>query len=373
MLYLDNGATSLRKPFCVYKSLFYNTLFNSANAGRGSHKPSLKAMQGILYAQEAAAGLFNIKNPLNIAFTQNATYALNLAIKGVLYKGGHIIVTQMDHNSVLRPMYECGDYTIVKADKTGYVEPDDIENAIRPDTRLVAVTNASNVCGTIEPAKEIGEIAKRHNILFLLDAAQTAGCVDIDVEKMNIDFLAFSGHKGLMGPLGTGGLYVKNPDVIHPLIMGGTGSQSESLIQPHFMPDMLHSGTVNTPAITALGRAIEFVRREGVAAIGEREREMANAVRCELLNIGNVVVYGRTFSTGTMAFNICGLGSEETAELLGEDIIVRAGYHCAPLAHKALGTQNTGAVRVSFGYFNKKKDVEKIVDLIWKISKIHKG
>ena len=373
MLYLDNGATSFRKPACVYKSLFYNTLFNSANAGRGGHRASLKAMQGILDAQEAAARLFNISNPLNIAFSQNATYALNLAINGVLYNGGHIVVSQMDHNSVLRPAYARGNYTIVKADKTGFVNPKDIEKAICPQTRLIAITHASNVCGTIEPVEEIGLIAKQHNILFLVDAAQTAGCVEIDTEKMNIDFLAFSGHKGLMGPLGTGGLYVRSPHTVHPLITGGTGSQSESMEHPRFMPDMLYAGTINAPAVTALGRAIDFVNREGVDAIGERERYMANILRCELLNMANVIVYGRNYSTGTMAFNISGIGSEETAELLGKNIIVRAGYHCAPLAHKALGSQKSGALRVSFGYFNKKKDAKKLADLVWKISKTHKG
>lgn len=373
MLYLDNGATSFKKPICVYETFFYNTLFNSANAGRGGHKPSLKALRGILDAQEQAAKLFNVDNPLNIAFGQNATYALNLAINGVLYNGGHIVVTQMDHNSVLRPAFLNGNYTIVKADKSGYVNPKDVESAIRPDTKLITITHASNVCGTIEPVKEIGEIGKRHKILFLIDAAQTAGSVEIDARAMNADFIAFSGHKGLMGPLGTGGLYVKNPDTISPVITGGTGSQSESLEQPGFMPDKLYAGTINAPAVTALGRAIEFINREGVKAIGERERELANIFRSELLNMENISVYGRRFSTGTAAFNISGLGSEETAELLGRNIVVRAGYHCAPLAHKALGTEATGAVRVSFGYFNKKKDVKKIIDSIWKLNKTYKG
>lgn len=369
MLYLDNAATSLRKPVCVYESLFLNTIFSSANAGRGSHKPSLKALQGIMEAQESAARLFNVKNPMNIAFTLNATYALNMAILGTLNKNQHVVVTAMDHNSVLRPAFRHGEYTIVKADKYGYVSPRDVENAIRPNTRLVVCTHASNVCGTIEPIVSIGKVAKRHNVLFLIDAAQTAGCVPLDAEKANADFIAFSGHKGLMGPLGTGGLYVRDEKLLSPVITGGTGSQSESMLHPGFMPDMLHAGTINAPAVTALGKAVDFVIKEGISEIGRREEEMANDFCSELRNMKNVEVYGKNHRTGTAAFNFKGLGSEETAEKFSDKIVVRAGYHCAPMAHRALNTDKTGAVRVSFGFFNKASDVKKAVDAVWKAAK----
>ncbi len=368
MLYLDNSATSIRKPAVVYRSLFYNTLFNSANAGRGSHKPSLRALDGVLNAQEAAARLFNADNPMNIAFTHNATYALNMAILGA-YDGGHIVATQMDHNSVLRPISRLGNFTIVPADRLGRVYPADVEAAIQPDTKLVICTHASNVCGTIQPVKEIAKIAHRHGALFLLDAAQTAGCVGIDAKDIDADLIAFSGHKGLMGPLGTGGLYVKNPAKLKPVITGGTGSQSESLKHPAVMPDMLHPGTVNTPGIAALGAAIGFIIEHGAEAIGEKEREMANNLHDELMNMKNVTVYGDYFRTGAVAFNINGLGSEETAERIGGRAVVRAGYHCAPLAHKAIGTNKTGAVRASFGFFNEPRDVKRFADIIYKASR----
>ena len=373
MLYLDNSATSLKKPMCVYKTLFYNTLFNSANAGRGSHKPSLKATKGIIDAQESIAKLINAKNPQNIAFCQNATLALNMIILGVLHKGEHIVVTQMDHNSVLRPAFLHGLYTVVKADKTGWVDPELVREAIRPDTRLVVCTHASNVCGTIEPIAEIGKIAKEKGVLFLVDTAQTLGCVDVDAEEMNADFIAFSGHKGLMGPLGTGGVYVKDEKLIRPIITGGTGSQSEMMIQPQIMPDMLHAGTVNTPAIAALGEATRFIMREGVKSIGDTERELANEFAFNLMSMGNIKVYGRKLRTGAVAFNIDGMDSVTVGDMINKHAVVRAGYHCAPLAHRALGTYKTGAVRVSFGYFNKKKDVDKITDIVWNIAKNHEG
>ena len=369
MLYLDNSATSIRKPPSVYRSFFYNTLFNSANAGRGSHKPSLRALNGILNAQESVARLFNADNPMNIAFTYNATYALNMVILGATEENSHIVATQMDHNSVLRPLFRHGKYTIADADERGLVSPAAVEAAIRPDTRLVICTHASNVCGTIQPVKEIAKIAHRHGALFLLDAAQTAGCVPIDAADIGADFIAFSGHKGLMGPLGTGGLYVKNPSRLKPVITGGTGSESESMRHPVLMPDMLHPGTVNSPGVAALGRAINFVLDYGIEAIGEKEREMANRLHNELMNMKNVSVYGRYYRTGAVAFNIKGLGSEETSERIGTRAVVRAGYHCAPLAHKALGTQNTGAVRASFGFYNTMRDVKKFTDIVYKASR----
>lgn len=271
MKYLDNAATSRRKPLGVYASMFKNTVFGSENAGRGGHKLSLAAVKEIVETQDEIAELFHIDEPQNIAFLQNATYALNFAIRGALHDGGHVIATQMDHNSVLRPVYEHGDYTIVKADKFGFVNPADVEKAIKGNTRLIACTHASNVCGTLQQAEEIGKIAKKHGVLFLLDTAQTAGCVDIDAERLNVDFLAFSGHKGLMGPLGTGGLYVRNPETLTPIVTGGTGSNSESVRQPDFMPDMLHSGTMNTPAIAALREGVRYIRRRGAENIGDRK------------------------------------------------------------------------------------------------------
>ena len=236
MLYLDNAATTLKKPLSVYATLFKSTLFSGGNAGRGGHKMSMDAVRAIVDTQDLIAQLFNIKKAENIVFTQNATYALNTAILGTMSNGGHIVVTEMDHNSVLRPACLPGNYTVVKADKSGYVHAEDVEKAVRKDTKLIVCTHASNVCGTIQPVYAIGRIAKKHKIPFLLDVAQTAGSINIDAEKMNADMIAFPGHKGLMGPLGTGGLYVKSPEELAPLVTGGTGSNSESVSQPEFMP-----------------------------------------------------------------------------------------------------------------------------------------
>ncbi len=373
MLYLDNAATTVRKPPAVYATLMKSTVFTNGNAGRGTHKKSMDAVRAIVNTQDLIAQLFNISEPQNIVFTQNATYALNTAIYGTLKNGGHVIVTAMDHNSVLRPAYRLGNCTVVNANNVGYVSAEDVEKVIRSDTALIVCTHASNVCGTLQPVYEIGRIAKEHGVPFLIDAAQTAGCAVVDAEEMNADMIAFSGHKGLMGPLGTGGLYVRNPEKLYPLAVGGTGSNSESIVQPDFMPDKFHSGTMNTPAIAALGSGVKYVLDRGVKAINKHERALAMRFRENLLNMDNVKVYGDSASIATVAFNVGKMDSGEVAERLKGRAAVRAGYHCAPLAHRALGTVGTGAVRVSFGLFNSKKDVGKITDYVYRISRNTKG
>lgn len=373
MLYLDNAATSLKKPLCVAGNMFLNTLMLSANAGRGGHYYSILAMEKLMETAELLSGLFNADNPLCFAFLQNATLALNMAISGIA-DGGHIVITQMEHNSVLRPVHAMGNYTVVNADSEGFVNPCDIEKAVRYDTRLIVCTHASNVCGSIQAIEKVGEIAKKYDIPFLVDAAQTAGIVDIDVKKMNISLLAFSGHKGLMGPLGTGGLYVREDIKLKPIISGGTGSKSESPLQPDFMPDMLHSGTLNTPAVASLGSSIKFINRQTTGAILDHERYLAWRFINELKNMSGVTVYGSddiTKRNGTVCFNIDKLSSGAVSEILNDDyyIAVRGGWHCAYPAHKAIGTEKSGAVRASFGYFNKKKDVERIVDAVGRIAR----
>lgn len=372
MIYLDNAATTYKKPIMTYEAMARYTITTSVNAGRGGHYLSLKGAEGIMDTEDQIAELFNIKNSTRIAFTQNATYALNMAIMGTVQKGEHVIVTSMDHNSVLRPVNAKFEYTVVNADSKGLVHLEDIKKAVKPNTRLIAMTHISNVCGTIQPVYEIGAYAKSKNILFLLDAAQSAGCVDIDAQAMNLDMIAFSGHKGLMGPLGTGGLYVKENVNIRPVIFGGTGSNSESLAQPNFMPDALQSGTMNTPAIMALGKSIEYIKKHSVYSIGEKERYLAIRLIEKLKNMPGVVVYGLPNGpgrNGTVAFNINNIESSTVAENLNDnyEIAVRGGWHCAYLAHKTLGSEKTGAVRASFGFFNKEKDADLLADALWKI------
>lgn len=362
MIYLDNAATSFYKPASVIKAMGENTARNSVNAGRGGHVFSRRGAEIITETADSLANLFNIDCPERIAFTPNATLALNMAILGVGAGGGHIIVTSMEHNSVLRPVNLLGNYTIVQADSSGFIDPDDIKKAIRSDTVLIICTHASNVSGSIEPIAEIGKIAREYNLLFLVDAAQTAGVIDIDTEAMNIDLLAFSGHKGLLGPLGTGGLYVGKRVRLIPFITGGTGSNSESLTQPDFMPDMLHSGTMNTPAIAALGVAAEYIRKTGRENIRRKELTLAVDAINRLENIKGVTVLGTKDPqrrNGSVAFTIDGIDSQRVAEILSDKygIAVRGGWHCAYQAHKTLGTAKSGAVRASFGNFNRKSDV----------------
>jgi cysteine desulfurase family protein len=296
-----------------------------------------------------------------------------MAIMGILNYGDHAVVTSMEHNSVLRPVHKTCDYTVVYADRQGRVEPTDIENAINENTKLVVVTHASNVSGTVMPVEEIGKICKRHNIPLLLDCAQTAGIIPIDVLKMNVSLLAFSGHKGLMGPLGTGGLYVREGIDLSPVIVGGTGTFSKELTQPVDFPDMLHSGTLNTPAIMTLSTAVRFLKGVGIENILAHERGLATRLCSELNNIKGVRVYGplEENRNGTVAFNIYGLDSQVVADMLsrGYNIAVRGGYHCAYLAHKTLGSEASGAVRAGFGFYSTRKELDKLVDAVNRIAK----
>lgn len=373
MIYLDNAATTLRKPFPVTASLIKNSIFSNVNAGRGSHRFSLKGAAMLDAAAEELSVLFGIEDSSRIAFMPNATLALNTAIGGVLPDGGHAVVTSMEHNSVLRPIHAHASYTMVWANEEGFVNPNDIEAVIGKDTKLIICTHISNVCGSIQPIAEIGAIARRHNLLFLVDAAQSAGLLDIDVREMNIDLLAFSGHKGLMGPMGTGGLYVGERAELVPIITGGTGSASDSLTQPDTLPDMLQSGTQNVPAISALGRAAAFVREIGTTRILAHERALADEFMQLISGIDGVRILGSgdiRRRNGTVAFVLDRLPSAEASEQLDKEysIAVRGGWHCAYTAHKTLGSAAFGAVRASFGYYNNRNDVKRLAAAVKKLS-----
>lgn len=373
MIYLDNPATSMQKPACVLSAMDRNTRNASVNAGRGGHRASIMGASGIGETQEVLADFFSIKNPERIAFTQNATYALNMAIMGFLSPRDHVIITSMEHNSVLRPVHRLCSYTIVSANAEGEIDPKDIERAIRRNTKMVITTHASNVCGTVMPVYEIGRICKKHSLVYLLDSAQTAGIIPIDVEKMGVSMLAFSGHKGLMGPLGTGGLYVAEDIMLEPLIVGGTGSRSESKTQPRDMPDLLHSGTLNTPAIMTLKTAVQYINSVGIKNIEERERSLAEYLISGLENISGVGVYGKKKGNrnGTVAFNIGDMASGEVTEILDKNykIMARGGWHCAYIAHKTLGTERTGAVRVGFGAFSSRQEADSLLFAVNRIAK----
>lgn len=374
MIYLDNAATSFKKPRCVLRTMRRCQKHLSANAGRGGHSLSLAALEAVLDAGESLSELFNIPNPSRIAFFPNATYALNAAIGGICTKENHAVVTQMEHNSILRPVHLHTNYTVAEADSEGYVKPASVRNAIRENTALIICTHASNVTGSIQPIKEIAAIAHEHGIPLLADCAQTAGAVPIDVQELGADMIAFSGHKGLLGPLGTGGLYVRPGLSLRPVFAGGTGSKSESLTQPSDMPDIFHCGTLNTPAIAALGRSARYILKRSAAAIHAEEYELAVSFITELLSMDNVTVYGSPGDrprNGTVSFNIGGVDPGETSRILNDSykIAVRAGYHCSPLAHRAIGSEGRGTVRVSFGPFSTNHDLRRICDAVYKISR----
>lgn len=373
MIYLDNAATTLKKPIKMYPSMLINTVKNSANAGRGGHLYSLRASQLIYKTSETLCSLFNIPSPEHLAYTQNATLALNMGILGVLDENSHVIITQMEHNSVIRPVYKTCKYSVIKADKLGRIKIADIEREIKDNTKMIVSTHVSNVNGAIMPIEEISKIAHKHKLYFMLDAAQSAGQIPINVTKLGIDIMAFSGHKGLMMPMGTGGIYVGANVKLNPVITGGTGSMSESFSQPDFMPDMLQSGTLNAPAIIAGRKSLEFILSEGVNTIEEKEYELSQMLVNALNNMNNVTVYSPLENrNGTVAFNVNKFDSVTVSGMLNDDfgICTRGGWHCAYPAHMALGTYKSGAVRASFGYFNTKKDVKKIMDAVYKISRM---
>ena len=377
MIYLDNAATTYPKPNEVYDAILDCMKNYGANPGRAGHKLAMRAGREIYDTRENIAKLFNIENPMNIIFTSNATDSLNLAIKGVVKEGDHIITTSMEHNSVIRPikaLEENGvENTIVECNKEGFLNCEDIEEAIKPNTKLIVTTHASNVCGTLIDIKKVGEIAHKHNIIYLVDASQTAGVYDIDVKDMHIDMLAAPGHKCLLGPQGTGLLYVKDSLTLKILKEGGTGSQSEDLFQPNLVPDRYESGTHNTPGIAGLNAGIKFILQEGIDKIREHEEKLCQYMLDRLNEIPNIQIYGSKSAkdrAAVISINIGNMDSGEITFLLDSeyDIATRSGIHCSPLAHKTLGTLEKGAVRFSLGYFNTEEDVDKAIEALKLIS-----
>lgn len=377
MIYFDNAATTFPKPEAVYRAVDDCLRNFCANPGRGGHKLSLQSGRVILEARELLSELFNAGSTESIILTSNATEALNLALKGFLKKGSHVITTSVEHNSVVRPLKvleKLGiDNTIVQCNEYGEVDIDDIEKEIRKETVLIAVTHASNVVGTILPIGEIGALARKYGLDFLVDASQTAGVYEIDVEKMNISMLAFTGHKSLMGPQGTGGLYIRKGIELNPLKEGGTGSKSELLYQPDIMPDRFESGTHNTPGIAGLCAGISFIRDKGINDIRLHEQELARCFLDGANEIKNVKVYGTkdiNKQAPVISINIGDVGSSDISYILDQtfDIATRSGLHCAPLAHKTLGTLEQGTVRFSFSYFNTKEQIEEALNALGHIS-----
>ena len=378
MIYLDNAATTYPKPQKVYDSMMDCMKNYCANPGRSGHKLAMKSAREIYDTRENIAKLFNIENPMNIIFTSNATDSLNIAIKGVVNEGDHIITTSMEHNSVIRPIKSLEKYgienTIVDCDKEGFLNIENIKNAIKPNTKLIVTTHASNVCGTLIDIKSVGEIAKANNILYLVDASQTAGVYEIDVKSINVDMIAAPGHKCLFGPQGTGILYIREGLNINISKEGGTGSKSEDLFQPDILPDKYESGTHNTPGIVGLNEGVKFILETGIENIREYEEQLCEYMLNKLKEVPNIIIYGPSDSkqrAAVISINIDKIDSGELTFLLDSeyDIATRSGIHCSPLAHKTLGTLEQGAVRFSLSYFNTKDDIDKAIDALKDICK----
>ena len=375
MIYLDNAATSYPKPRGMVAAMEECILKYCGNPGRSGHSMSMKTGEEVYHARRKIASLFGIKQPERLVFTQNTTEALNMGLKGVLQSGDHVITTTMEHNSVLRPLKALEkrgvSQSVIRADREGFIKASEMEKAIRKDTKLIAITAASNVTGTRMPLEEIGELARRRGIMFLVDGAQGAGSMAIDVERMHIDMLAFPGHKGLLGPQGTGALYVSPEIRLRHIMEGGTGTDSKSRFQPCEFPEGYEAGTINAPAIIGLGYSAEFVEKIGPEVIGKYEEELIGWLDERLDEMDFVKRYGPDAcrKTGISLINIRGVGAEEVTSVLSSKygIAVRGGYHCAELAHKTVGTWDEGAVRISAGPFNTRKDMEKLVDAIKEI------
>lgn len=378
MIYLDNAATSWPKPEAVYQAADKALREYGGNHGRSGHRLSQSAGMVICDARIQLAKLFNIIKSESIVMTSGATAALNLALKGTLRAGDHVITSGMEHNSVIRPLEalkEKGvDYTTAVTSPLSGVDLDDLRASVRTNTKMVVLTHVSNVTGTVNPIEEVGAFCRERGILFLVDASQSAGVLPIDVMRMNIDLLAFPGHKGLMGPQGTGGLYIRDGLSLTPLMEGGTGSRSELMTMPEKGPERYESGTMNTPGIAGLAAGVRFILEQGGEVIRSKEAYLANRLLEGIAGCSKIQIYGSGAGenrSGVISFTIDGLDVMSAGLILDSafDIAVRAGLHCAPAAHKTIGTfASGGTIRASIGYFNTESDIDRCVEALSAIS-----
>ena len=377
-VYLDNAATTFPKPKQVVDAMYNYMLNIGGNAGRGNYSNSLQSNRCLYDARETICNFFGYDNPSNVIFTNNVTTSLNMLIKGLLKPGDHVITSSMEHNSVMRPLIDCKnsihiDLDIVNADSKGFVSVDDIEKSIRSETKLVIITQASNVTGSIQNIKQIGKLCKDNGIFFIVDSSQGAGVLDINMKLIHADAIAFTGHKSLLGPHGIGGFIIDdnlNKNCLS-ILQGGTGSLSYSLEQPDFLPDKFECGTHNLPGIVGLSESIKFINSIGLNEINEHNKYLLKYLLNGLMNISGLKVYGDTSgdnSTTCVSINSDSLDASELGYLLeNEGIKTRCGLHCSPLAHKTIGTYPNGTVRLSLSYFTTKADIEYTLKSINKI------
>ncbi len=376
MIYLDNAATTRTKPQCVIDAVV-EAMQTMGNAARGAHGSALSAARSVYGARMKAAEFFGCPRADHVVFTANSTEALNIAICGTLSPGDHVITTDLEHNSVLRPLYyiegSCGvSLSFVPADASGSVNYADFESLIRPETKAIVCTHASNLTGNMLDLSRIGEIARRHSLLFIVDASQTAGAKPIHMEAMGIDLLCFTGHKGLMAPQGTGGLCIRPGVEIRPFKRGGSGVHSYDHGQPFAYPTRLEAGTLNSHGIAGLSAALDYIRSVGLEAIAEKEESLMRRFYEAASQISGIRIYG-DFSQNRCAIvslNIRDMDSGTVSDILEQDygIATRPGAHCAPRMHMALGTQTQGAVRFSFSWFNTTEDVDAAIAALREIA-----
>ena len=376
MIYLDSSATSFLKPPQVAEAVFrsFNTI---GNAGRGAHAPTLNASRLIYDTREKLAALFGTPDPSRIAFTCNATEALNIAIHGAIHPGEHVITTACEHNSVLRPLYlkekEGTELTIIPADKKGRIRYDLLESSVKSNTSAIVLTHASNLSGNVTDLAFVSNFAKKHGLLLIVDASQTAGSLPINVVKMGIDILCFTGHKGLFGPQGTGGLYVREGLTLSPLKSGGSGIHSFDRQHPTDMPTALEAGTLNGHGIAGLNAGLDYILSTGIKNIHAKEISLARRFVNGISDISDLKLYGdidAPLRTPIISLNIGNMSSASVSDILWEDyeICVRAGAHCAPLIHKTFGTEKQGAVRFSFSCFNTEAEIDTAIRAMHEIA-----
>lgn len=378
VIYFDNAATSFPKPESVVEEVVRFMTCVGGNPGRSGHRLSVEAGELVYDAREKLATLFGIKNPMRVILQFNATDALNLAIQGILAGGGHAVTTSMEHNSVARPLKELEkrnliSLTVVQASTSGIINPADVASAIKPETKLVIVNHGSNALGVVQPVAEIGDVCRKAGAAFLVDASQTAGVIDINMVRDQIDLCAFTGHKALLGPTGIGGLVMSEHfdySRIRPLRYGGTGSVSDKTEQPDFLPDMFESGTLNIAGIAGLCEGLDYLEQSGgvQSAYAHKKKLVAVFYEDALAKVRNIkfFVEPQMCETGTISFNILNLEPSYVAQRLSDEygIMARAGLHCAPLAHQTMGTFPEGTVRFSFGMFNTEEEIQFAVNAL---------
>lgn len=366
-LYLDNAATSFPKPETVYEAVMATMREIGASPGRGGYDRSLEASRLLMAAREAVAGLVNAPDTERVVFTHNATAALNQAVRGALVPGDHVVTSTMEHNSLLRPLRQMAAegvrLTVVPADSQGLIDPGQVRRALCRETRMIALAHVSNVTGGIQPVAEVAGIAREAGCLLLVDAAQSAGVLPLDMQAMGIDLLAAPGHKGIMGPQGTGFLALSSRVALRPLLAGGTGTSSDQDLQPESYPEGFEAGTHNLPGIAGLAAAVGFLHQVGSAAIGRHEHALAEAARARLAHLPGLRLYGPgepDRRTGLISLAVAGRDPAELAFLLDREygIAVRAGLHCAPHAHRTIGSYPMGTLRVSPGWFTTMQDMD---------------